>query len=400
MTYEDKQHRPNQDPHYGQNNDQQYDPHNGQIVGEDAFGQVIRVDRYGNHYTLNDRGHSFPASAPSPVVAQGIRWPRLPIPLPIVPSIPTINDMDADRIQQYIQNGISPLDGQPISSPDAKKLFKQLNAEQIRKLKNSKDNDVVKFAVDPRLNNRGCTIVDLNIGNGGATKNMMVDAITGAERPTLVFTPQGGIAMFDGVYRSNLARHKDREDAVYEVEAIQGSTPQNKAFMKAKEAEWNRQAKIANACGMKMRIAVPDADLVRWGNQNLSLPNPKTDPYGVTPGPKLEEAIFGGTYGEVRDYTVSDHGEVHHMPSDDANKGYLNRRQGPAIWMYRNHHKATRSNGSSNDAKQYRLDQKRLIQQGNGSAAQLNDIKEILGNHPGVYNIPIKQMLKKTKGTY
>jgi hypothetical protein len=271
------------------------------------------------------------------------------------------------------------LDGQPISSPAAKKLFKQLNAEQIRKLKNSKDNDVVKFAVDPRLNNRGCTIVDLNIGNGGSTKNMMVDAITGAERPTLVFTPQGGIAMFDGVYRSNLARHKDREDAVYEVEAIQGSTPQNKAFMKAKEAEWNRQAKVANACGMKMRIAVPDADLVRWGNQNLSLPNPKTDPYGVTPGPKLEEAIFGGTYGEVRDYTVSDHGEVHHMPSDDANKGYLNRRQGPAIWMYRNHHKATRSNGSSNDAKQYRLDQKRLIQQGNGSAAQLNDIKEILG---------------------
>jgi hypothetical protein len=101
---------------------------------------------------------------------------------------------------------------------------------------------------------------------------------------------------------------------------------------------------------------------VRWGNQNLSLPNPKTDPYGITPGLKLEEEIFGGTYGEVRDYTVSDHGEVHHMPSDDANKkaGGPSRRQGPAIWMYEGQHRKTRSYGGGRAGEDYRSKQQDL----------------------------------------
>jgi hypothetical protein len=179
---------------------------------------------------------------------------------------------------------------------------------------------------------------------------------------------------------------------VYEVEPI--TPPSNKAeeakarrFIQSKLAEWERQSIIANQCGYGMRVAIPDADLVQWVNQGL---------VNTPPGIKIIEAKLGGTYGEVRANTVG--GQVHHMPADSVNP--LPTAQGSAIWMYPEHHKETASYGRKQKAIKYREDQQNLLKQGKQSEAILMDIKDVQKIAPGVYDVSIRQMLKKYKRSH
>jgi hypothetical protein len=330
-------------------------------------------------------------------IAQAIPIPRglpIPIPVPKLPSYPWVTPQDVERIQNYISNGINPLTDKPIETQDEKKAFQNLTPAQIKGLKKSKYKDDLKYAdTSSRINidktNRFCTVIGLNIGNGYEPKATMTTALTGANKDSLVVTPAGNTALFDGLYKGKTTADQKRPGGgyAYEVEPI--APPMNKAeeakaqsFIRSKGPEWERQAVIANECGFTMRVAIPDEDLVRWTNKNL---------FTTPPSFQVIEAKLGGTYGQVRANTVG--GEVHHMPADSVSP--LSTPKGPAIWMYPHHHKDTASNGSGDQAREYRIKQQRFINQGDFTKAMLMDIQDVKKRFPGVYDLAIQQMLKK-----
>jgi hypothetical protein len=313
----------------------------------------------------NDLQRQTPKAKPQQI-AQSIPIPR-GFPFPVyVPKIPWMTGEDVQKIYNMLKMGKNPLTGETIGSEAEKKAFKNLTPEQIKGLQNSKYKEELKYADDSFKNDRSCAVMQLGISNGGEPKSMMVKALTGADDPTLIVDPNGHTALFDGMYRGDAKTKQGLKKQVYEVEPIM--PPTNKAeeakarkFIQSKLAEWERQSIIANQCGYGMRVAIPDADLVQWTNQGL---------VNAPPGIKIIEAKLGGTHGEVRANTVG--GQVHHMPADSING--LRTSQGPAIWMHTHHHKDTASNGSSDKARDYRIDQQKLINQGDFKKAMLMDI--------------------------
>jgi uncharacterized protein RhaS with RHS repeats len=97
--------------------------------------------------------------------------------------------------------------------------------------------------------------------------------------------------------------------------------------------------------------------------------------------------VSGGSYNDVRKTNTG--GEVHHMPSNKANRanGYT-RGEGPSIIMTKADHKQTASWGRSKAATNYRANQAVLISQGQSGYAKAmeNDIRDIKSRHKTKYN--------------
>ena len=99
----------------------------------------------------------------------------------------------------------------------------------------------------------------------------------------------------------------------------------------------------------------------------------------------------GGSYGEVFREGKGDVYEVHHMPADSAS--YLERNDGPAIKMEKEDHRQTASCGSSREAREYRVQQKELINQGKFREALQMDIDDIHEKFGDKYDDAIEEML-------
>jgi hypothetical protein len=319
----------------------------------------------------------------------------IPIGFPL-PKVPWVTQEDLWNIYNYIKSGRNPFTGKPIGSEEEKKALNNLTGEQVKGFNQTKYKDELEYAVDSFRNKRGCTCIQEAMSFGNAAHGMAVEAITGAEDPTLIIDPNGHAARFDGMYPANYPGNphgskKDYDRLQNKVFQIENVSPQNKAQEAKEQArlagkvpEWAREAQIANACGYSMRVSITDSDLVQHLKQRLT---------NVPPGFQIIEGHLGGTYGQVRANTVG--GEVHHMPANEVNP--LSRAKGSAIWMYPYDHANTKSSGSSDEAKDYRAKQRELIKQGKTREAIFEDIKDVKAIAPSLYDISIQQMLKKYK---
>jgi hypothetical protein len=100
--------------------------------------------------------------------------------------------------------------------------------------------------------------------------------------------------------------------------------------------------------------------------------------------------ILGGNYRDVRAANVG--GDIHHMPADSVSP--LTRQEGPGIWMETPDHVRTASFGGSAEARAYRLDQQRLIQQGQFMDAIQMDVDNVRALRGDKYDENIRQMLE------
>lgn len=101
---------------------------------------------------------------------------------------------------------------------------------------------------------------------------------------------------------------------------------------------------------------------------------------------------LGGAYKDVKGVAGN---EAHHMPADSVSP--LSKGEGPAISMEKADHAETASYGNSAEAKGYRAEQSRLIQQGKFGDAQRMDIKDVQSKFGSKYDSAIQQMLDYTK---
>lgn len=100
----------------------------------------------------------------------------------------------------------------------------------------------------------------------------------------------------------------------------------------------------------------------------------------------------GGSYKDVRVAGEGDTKEVHHMPSDESSP--LERNDGPCIKMDKEDHRKTASCGNSREAREYRQQQKELIESGRFRDAiqmDIDDIKEKFGDK---YDDAIAEMME------
>ena len=100
----------------------------------------------------------------------------------------------------------------------------------------------------------------------------------------------------------------------------------------------------------------------------------------------------GGSYDEVFKEGEGDKFEVHHMPADSTSN--LERGDGPAIKMEKEDHRQTASCGSSREAREYRAQQKELIEQGKFREALQMDIDDIHEKFGHKYDDAISEMLE------
>lgn len=100
----------------------------------------------------------------------------------------------------------------------------------------------------------------------------------------------------------------------------------------------------------------------------------------------------GGSYGEVFKEGEGDVYEVHHMPADSTSD--LERNDGPAIKMEKADHRQTASCGNSREAREYRAQQKELIEQGKFREALQMDIDDIHEKFGDKYDDAISEMLE------
>lgn len=98
----------------------------------------------------------------------------------------------------------------------------------------------------------------------------------------------------------------------------------------------------------------------------------------------------GGSYGELYQEGEGDKYEIHHMPADSTSN--LERNDGPAIRMEKADHRETASCGNSREAREYRAEQKSLIDQGKFREAMQMDIDDIHEKFGDKYDAGIKQM--------
>lgn len=109
-------------------------------------------------------------------------------------------------------------------------------------------------------------------------------------------------------------------------------------------------------------------------------------------GSKEENNKIGGSYGEVFKKGEGEEKEVHHMPADNVNG--LERNDGPAIKMDKEDHRETASCGNSREAREYRGEQKELVEQGKFKEALQMDIDDIRDKFGNKYNDAISEMLE------
>jgi len=113
-----------------------------------------------------------------------------------------------------------------------------------------------------------------------------------------------------------------------------------------------------------------------------------------------EEKSTGGTYGDLKNQWKGElekeppH-EIHHMPANDINGLTLN--DGPAIVMDKADHRQTASCGSSLDAREYRAEQKELVDNGKFKEAMQMDIDDIHDKFGDKYDEAIAQMKEKAQ---
>lgn len=100
----------------------------------------------------------------------------------------------------------------------------------------------------------------------------------------------------------------------------------------------------------------------------------------------------GGSYDEVFKEGEGDKYEVHHMPADSTSS--LERGDGPAIKMEKEDHRQTTSCGSSKEAREYRAQQRELIEQGKFREALQMDIDDIHEKFGNKYDDAISEMLE------
>ncbi len=116
---------------------------------------------------------------------------------------------------------------------------------------------------------------------------------------------------------------------------------------------------------------------------------------GYDPDKRVEKnenrIVEGGAYSEVKKNSDGDTHEVNHMPSDSAS--YLETKDGPAIKMEKADHFKTASWGASKEAKEYRAEQKRLIDEGKFREALQMDIDDIHEKFGDKYDNAIAEML-------
>lgn len=109
-----------------------------------------------------------------------------------------------------------------------------------------------------------------------------------------------------------------------------------------------------------------------------------------TESPEKEKK--GGSYKDVRVEGEGDKYEVHHMPADSASN--LERGDGPAIKMEKEDHRQTASCGMSREAREYREQQRELIEQGKFREALQMDIDDIREKFGDKYDDAIAEMLE------
>lgn len=107
---------------------------------------------------------------------------------------------------------------------------------------------------------------------------------------------------------------------------------------------------------------------------------------------ELEKEKKGGSYEDVKVDGEGEQYEVHHMPADSASN--LERNEGPAIKMEKEDHRQTASWGSSREAKEYREEQRQLIEQGKFREAMQMDIDDIRDKFGNKYDDAINEMLE------
>lgn len=153
------------------------------------------------------------------------------------------------------------------------------------------------------------------------------------------------------------------------------------------------------------RDATDDSKGIR--NELRDLPEEMVDSDGVDELPDeigLDEETFfesgekeeiqekqGGSYKDVKKTSDGETHEVHHMPADSAS--CLERDDGPAIKMEKEDHRLTASCGSSRDAREYREQQRELIEQKKFKEALQMDIDDIHEKFGDKYDDAIKEML-------
>lgn len=98
----------------------------------------------------------------------------------------------------------------------------------------------------------------------------------------------------------------------------------------------------------------------------------------------------GGSYGELYREGEGDKYEIHHMPADSIS--HLERNEGPAIRMDKADHRETASCGNSREAREYRAEQKNLVEQGKFREAMQMDIDDIRDKFGDKYDTGIGQM--------
>ncbi len=103
---------------------------------------------------------------------------------------------------------------------------------------------------------------------------------------------------------------------------------------------------------------------------------------------ELEEKK-GGSYRDVKKISDGETQEVHHMPADSASP--LERDDGPAIAMDKSDHRQTASCGNSCEAREYREQQRELIEQGKFQEAFDMDVEDIREKFGDKYDDAIAQ---------
>ena len=100
----------------------------------------------------------------------------------------------------------------------------------------------------------------------------------------------------------------------------------------------------------------------------------------------------GGRFGDIFKEGEGENVEVHHMPADSVTE--LSRNDGPAIKMDKEDHRETASCGNSKEAREYREQQKELIDAGKFEEAIQMDIDDIREKFGDKYDEAISQMLE------
>ena len=101
--------------------------------------------------------------------------------------------------------------------------------------------------------------------------------------------------------------------------------------------------------------------------------------------------VKGGSYRDVKKNSDGETHEVHHMPAADVNG--LAFQDGPAIKMDKDDHRQTASCGNSLEAREYRAEQAKLIQEGNFKEAMQMDIDDLHDKFGDKYDDAIDQMI-------